>query len=203
MSMNSSPIEPQVPKKNARARSGRLQALLILLICASPIVGGTIAFKFWESGRTTNYGELITPRKVEIVGQGADQRRAALSDYQGKWRYVMFDAGQCDEQCQRKLLYTRQIRLAQGREQTRIERIWLIDDRSVPNAGHVALYADAHVITLASPSVASEFEPQGSARQYIYLVDPLGNLMMRYSADPDPARMIKDLQRLLKYSRIG
>ena len=203
MSMNTSSIEPPRPTQNARARSGRLQALLILLVCAAPIVGGTIAFKFWESGPTTNYGELVTPRKVEIVGQGADQRRAALSDYDGKWRYVMFDAGECDEQCQRKLLYTRQIRLAQGREQARIERIWLIDDRSVPNAGHAALYADAHVITLGSPSVAAEFEAQGSARQYIYLVDPHGNLMMRYPADPDPARMIKDLQRLLKYSRIG
>ena len=201
--MASSSIEPPRPTQNARARSGRLQALLILLVCAAPIVGGTIAFKFWESGPTTNYGELVTPRKVEFVGQGADRRRAALSDSDGKWRYVMFDAGECDEQCQRKLLYTRQIRLAQGREQARIERIWLIDDRSVPNAEHAAFYTDAHVITLGSPSVASEFELQGSARQYIYLVDPLGNLMMRYSADPDPARMIKDLQRLLKYSRIG
>jgi hypothetical protein len=201
--MNTSSNDLQRPAPNTRARSGRLQALLILLVCAAPIVGGTIAFKFWESGPTTNYGELVTPRKVEIVGQGADQRRAALSDHDGKWRYVVFDAGECDEQCQRKLLYTRQIRLAQGREQGRIERIWLIDDGSIPNAAHAALYADAHIVTLPSPSVASAFEPQGSARQYIYLIDPLGNLMMRYSADPDPARMIKDLQRLLKYSRIG
>jgi len=38
---------------------------------------------------------------------------------------------------------------------------------------------------------------------YIYLVDPLGNLMMRYPRDPDPAKLLKDLQRLLRYSRIG
>ena len=203
MPTNTSTRESQRPALNVGARSGRLQALMILLICAAPIVGGTIAFKFWEAGPTTNYGELVTPRKLEIVGQGADQRPAALADHDGKWRYVIFDAGECDEQCQRKLLYTRQIRLAQGREQGRIERIWLIDDGSIPNATHASLYADAHIVKLPSPSVASAFEPQGSARQYIYLIDPLGNLMMRYSADPDPARMIKDLQRLLKYSRIG
>ncbi len=200
---NPNPIDSTLGSSQATPRSGRLQALMILLVCAAPIVAGTIAFMFWEGGGATNYGELITPRKVEIVGQTADKQPAALSKHHGKWRYVTFDAGQCEEQCQRKLLYTRQIRLAQGREQTRIERIWFIDDQTVPNQVHAALYADAHVITLPPQFSASEFEPQGSPRQYIYLVDPLGNLMMRYSADPDPAKMIKDLQRLLKYSGVG
>ena len=178
-----------------------MQALLILLVCAAPIVGGTFAYMVWDAGRTTNYGELIAPRKVEIVGESIDGQPTALSKHAGKWRFVIFDGGQCDEQCQRKLLYTRQIRLAQGREQTRIERIWFIDDASMPNQAHAGLHAEAHVIKL--PSVPTDFEKQGSPRQYIYLVDPHGHLMMRYSADPDPAKMIKDLQRLLKYSRIG
>jgi hypothetical protein len=39
--------------------------------------------------------------------------------------------------------------------------------------------------------------------RHIYVVDPLGNLMMRYPEDPDPGRVIKDLERLLKLSRIG
>ncbi len=201
--MHPSPIDQTRSGSKAAARSGRLQALMILAICAAPIIGGTIAFTYWDGGRTTNYGELIAPRKVEVIGKGVDQQPAALSKFEGKWRFVIFDAGYCDEQCQRKLLYTRQIRLAQGREQTRIERIWFIDDPDAPNPKHAALYGDAHIIALASPAAAAEFQAKGSARQYIYLVDPHGYLMMRYSADPDPAKMIKDLQRLLKYSRIG
>jgi cytochrome oxidase Cu insertion factor (SCO1/SenC/PrrC family) len=201
MSSNPEPA-PTNPAKPT-ARSGRMQALLILLVCAAPIVGGTFAFMVWDSGRTTNYGELITPRKVELVGEGIDGKQAALSKYEGKWRFVIFDGGHCDEQCQRKLLYTRQIRLAQGREQTRIERIWLIDDASMPNPEYAGLFAEAHLIRLPAGLVPADFEKQGSPRQYIYLVDPLGYLMMRYSADPEPAKMIKDLQRLLKYSRIG
>jgi cytochrome oxidase Cu insertion factor (SCO1/SenC/PrrC family) len=194
--------DPTGPAKPT-AKSGRIQALLILLICAAPIVGGTFAFMVWDQGQTTNYGELVTPRKVEIVGQGIDRKPTALSKHEGKWRLVIFDGGHCDEQCQRKLLYTRQIRLAQGREQTRIERIWFIDDGSIPNPEHTGLYAEAHLINLPPGFASTEFEKQGSPRQYIYLVDPLGHLMMRYSADPDPAKMIKDLQRILKYSRIG
>ena len=176
---------------------------MILFICAAPIIGGTVAFNIWEGGPTSNYGELIPPRKVEVAGHRVNQQPAALSSLEGKWRFVMFDGGQCDEQCRRKLLYTRQIRLAQGREQTRIERIWFIDDRTHPNPDHAAFYDDAHIIILGSPTAGAEFSSQGSARTHIYLVDPHGHLMMRYPADPDPARIIKDLQRLLKYSRIG
>ncbi len=196
-----SPIVPS--RSKSKIRSGRLQALMILLICAAPIIGGTVAFNIWDGGPTSNYGELIAPKKVEVAGHGVDRQSAALSNHDGKWRFVMFDGGQCDEQCRRKLLYTRQIRLAQGREQTRIERIWFIDDRAPPNPDHAAFYGDVHIIIPESSSAAAEFASQGSARQYIYLVDPHGHLMMRYSSDPDPARMIKDLQRLLKYSRIG
>jgi hypothetical protein len=163
--------------------------LWIALVCAAPIVLGTAAYLFgWAPGTMSNYGELLTPRPVSAPG---------LEPLRGKWVLVMFDAAACDFYCERKLYFMRQVRRAQGKDMDRVERLWVLSDRGKPRA--VLLVAHEGVRTLTFP--AKEFP--GNPADHIYLVDPLGNLMMRYPRDPDPTKMIKDLQRLLKYSRAG
>ena len=39
--------------------------------------------------------------------------------------------------------------------------------------------------------------------QRLYIIDPLGNLMMSYPPDINPRGIMKDLKKLLKFSRIG
>ncbi len=169
--------------------SARAKLLLIFLACAAPFVLGWAAWFFgWAPGTTGNYGELIAPRPL------AGEPLAAL---RGKWVMVMFDAAACDAYCEKKLYYMRQVRRAQGKDQGRIERLWIVTDGGTPRADVLAAIEGTH-LSRTSPAGFP-----GELRDHIYLVDPLGNLMMRFPRDPDPSRMLKDLQRLLKYSGIG
>jgi cytochrome oxidase Cu insertion factor (SCO1/SenC/PrrC family) len=150
------------------------------------MVLATLAYHFdWSSGQASNHGELIAPRVVS--GPGLDGMR-------GKWVLVTADAAACDAYCEKKLYFMRQVRRAQGRQMERVERLWFISDEGRPRPEVLAAIEGTRIEKLHSPVFS---------RDHIYLVDPLGNLMMRFPRDPDPSRMIKDLQRLLKYSRIG
>ena len=153
----------------------------------SPFVLATLAYRLqWGlSGESTNYGELVTPQAVAAPG---------LDKLRGKWVLVMADAAACDAYCERKLYFMRQVRRAQGKEQERIERLWLLTDDGKPRPEVLAAIEGTRTQRANVPVFLKD---------HIYVVDPLGNLMMRFPRDPDPSRMIKDLQRLLKYSRIG
>ena len=169
----------------------RATLLLIALACAAPVILATLAYYFeWTPGGTGNYGELIPPRTVG---------GAPLEKLRGKWVLVTFDSAACDATCERKLYYVRQARRAQGKEQLRVERLWLVTDAGQPRAELLAAIEGAHVAPAGDLPKAFPGEPA----RHIYLVDPLGNLMLRFPRDPDPSKMIKDLQRLLKYSRFG
>ncbi|HYD55656.1 MAG TPA: cytochrome C oxidase subunit I [Burkholderiales bacterium] len=170
----------------------RTTLLLIALACAAPVVLATLAYYLdWAPGGTGNYGELIAPRSASVP---------PLDKLRGKWVLVTFDASQCDAYCEKKLYYMRQTRRAQGKEQGRIERLWLISDGGTPRPELLAAIEGSHV-TPAPPGIGEYFP--GTRADHIYLVDPLGNVMLRFPRDPDPKRIIKDLNRLLKYSRIG
>ena len=173
-------------------RQLRNQLLLVGAVCLAPIVLGTLAYIFhWGPGHAGNYGELIAPRTLS--GPPLDALR-------GKWVLVSFDAAACDAYCERKLYLMRQTRRAQGKNMERIERLWLLTDAAAPRADLLAAIEGTRVLR-PSPAFMQNFP--GNPLDHIYVVDPLGNLMMRFPRDPDPSRFIKDLERLLKYSGIG
>lgn len=174
--------------------SSRLKLLLIFAACAAPFVLGTLAYVLdWAPGGTANHGELITPPRP-LAGPPLDAAR-------GKWALVAFDAAVCSVQCERKLYFMRQVRRAQGKEMGRVERVWVLTDAAAPKAELVTALEDARIIRLQNRELLANFP--GNPAEHIYLIDPLGNLMLRFPKDPDPSKMIKDLQRLLKYSRVG
>ena len=165
----------------------RNKLLWVALVCAAPVVLGTLAYVLgWSPGAPTNYGELIPPRVIP-----------SLSELRGKWVLVTFDAASCDAYCERKLYIARQVRRAQGKEMERVERIWVVTDAGKPRPDVLAATEGSRVGRFAADGFP------GNAADHIYVVDPLGNLMMRFPRDPDPSKVIKDLQRLLKYSRFG
>ena len=169
--------------------SARAKLLVIFLACAAPFALAWATWYFgWATGAPGNYGELIEPRTV-----GGRE----LEALRGKWVMVSFDRAACDAYCEKKLYYMRQVRRAQGKEQGRIERLWVLTDAGKPRPELLAQFESTH----QAHAVAGEFP--GERTGHIYLVDPLGNLMMRFPRDPDPSKMLKDLQRLLKYSSIG
>jgi cytochrome oxidase Cu insertion factor (SCO1/SenC/PrrC family) len=121
----------------------------------------------------------------------------------GRWALVMIDSGACAGACERKLWLIRQVRQAQGEALRRVERVWLIDDGETPPARLGQDYAGTWFVGAPVPAALAAFGTGSGRREHIYLVDPLGNLMMRFPADPDAKRLIRDLGRLLKYSSVG
>jgi hypothetical protein len=188
----------------ARRRSGRLKAFFILLVCAAPTIAAYLAYYVWQPEGRTNYGELIEPRPVaEAAFAAADGRAIKLADLKGKWLLLQFDDAACGEACARKLFNMRQARLAQGREMDRIERVWVVLDAGATNPEVAKLIDDAQVLRARDSGVMAQFPAPESVRDHIYVVDPLGNLMLRFPRDADPRKMMKDLSRLLKASRVG
>jgi hypothetical protein len=158
----------------------------VALVCAAPVVLGTAAYFFgWGTGASGNYGELIAPTPVAAP---------ALAPLRGKWVLVTFDAAACDAYCERKLYLMRQVRRAQGKDMESLERVWALTDKGKPRGEILPGIEGTHVLPLPPDGFP------GSVQEHIYVIDPLGNLMLRFPRDPDPAKMIKDLQRLLKYS---
>lgn len=161
----------------------------MVAVCAAPFVLGWLAYEYrWGAGQPSNYGELLKPQPVG----------GALAPLKGKWVLVTADAAACSAACERKLYIVRQVRKAQGKDMERIDRLWLLTDSGRPRAELVAALDGGHIaaadgeLLKALPNLAD-----------IFLVDPLGNLMMRFPAEADPTKMINDLQRLLKYSSFG
>jgi hypothetical protein len=183
---------------------GRRVALVILVLCAAPSVAAWFAYFVWQPESRANYGELIEPHPFSDPGlRRLDRGFFRLSQLRGKWVLLQIDSGVCAESCRKKILTMRQVRLAQGKDAGRVERVWLIADAAPPDAMLLADYPGMHVARARARPFLAEFPAARNPADHIYIIDPLGNLMLRFPANPDPQRMLKDLARLLKASRIG
>ncbi len=191
---------------NARSdrRTGRRKILAIAALCLAPFIAALIAYFYWPPQGGMNYGELIPARPlIDPPLRHLDQRAFRLSALRGKWILVQLDEADCAAACRAKLYNMRQVRLAQGREMERVERVWLILDEAPLATQLIREYDGTRMLRAAGSPMVGEFAPRDGMRDHIYLIDPLGNLMLRFPRDADPRRMHKDLARLLRASRIG
>jgi len=187
-----------------RAGRGRLSLLLIAAVAAAPVVAAYTLFHFWRPSAFTNYGQLLPPAPIADVSIGqVDGSEFRLDALKGKWVFLMVDSGTCDPFCRQKLYKMRQVRLTQGKDMERIERAWLVDDETRPSRELVTEYGGTRIVSARGSPLLSRLPADVSVRDHIYVVDPLGNLMMRYPRDADPSRMRKDVTRLLKVSGVG
>ena len=181
-----------------RAKLVALASLFLL-----PIAASIVAYNVVEPGKTSNFGELLLPPATITVQPFTRLEGGpfAFPQLAGKWILVASDSGSCPQACRDKLATLRQVRLALGRNAGRVERVFVVDDVQAPYAGIAAEFAGM-VVALTPQGLAV---PAGAAndRAHIYLVDPRGNVMMRWPAGADRKRMLGDLQRLLKASQIG
>lgn len=188
----------------SRRRRGRRTAIAILAICAAPTFAAWFAYFVWPPDSRSNYGELITPQPISDSGlRRPDGGLFQFSKLRGKWVLLQIDSGACGEGCRKKLVYLRQVRLAQGKDAERVERAWLLSDAVAPDAALLSEYPGMHIALANTSRVFAELPAAQNPADHIYLIDPLGNLRLRFQRDPDPRRMVKDLARLLKVSRIG
>jgi cytochrome oxidase Cu insertion factor (SCO1/SenC/PrrC family) len=161
-----------------------------------------------KPGGRTNYGALIDPRQHPIPQMNAtapDGNPSSLDQYKGKWVMLLSGPSTCQQECKDRLFAMRQLRLMQGKEMERVERVWLVTD-DLPLASDLMSADEGTEVLRVSKSAVQGWLPVeagGDASQHMYLIDPLGNLMMRFPKDADPAKVKKDLGKLLKASSIG
>jgi cytochrome oxidase Cu insertion factor (SCO1/SenC/PrrC family) len=186
------------------ARRNRIKLALIAALFILPIALAWLAHRFeLGSGRTANYGSLVAPRAVPDAPLARiDGKPLRLSELRGRWILLDFDAPACDRYCETKLHFMRQLRTALGADSARVERLWLLIGEGSP-APRLLEAIEGTQVARASDALAGFFADGGILTDHIYLIDPLGQWMMRYPRDPDPSRMLKDLQRLMKYSGSG
>jgi len=199
---SSTSSDPRAAAPEAARRRGRLIVAAIFAVCALPLAAALVAYHFFPPAGRTNYGELVEPRPMPRGPlRRLDGRPFTLAELQGKWVLLQVDDAACGPPCQEKLFLMRQVRLAQGKNMDRVERVWLVLDAGRP-APQIAPLHDGAVVAHAAPELVAGL-PAADVRDHVYLLDPRGNVMLRFPKHADPKRMIKDLERLLKYSSIG
>jgi hypothetical protein len=186
-------LENENPEKKKR---GRVKLALLALFFLLPVAASYVIWGLdLAPGVAGNYGTLLRPQQVVLPAAG---------ELKGKWVLVQFDGGACNAGCERKLYFMRQVRRAQGKEMQRVARLWLLTDKVQPGPELLKAIEGTLVAPRGGIDAANgAFPAERSVTDHIYLVDPLGNLMMRFPLEPDPARVIKDLQRLLRASSFG
>jgi cytochrome oxidase Cu insertion factor (SCO1/SenC/PrrC family) len=164
-------------------------------------VASFLLYYSWKSQTFTNYGELLKVAPLaDVAVADRDGKDFRFDQLRGKWMFLMVDSGICDEYCVSKLYLMRQIRLTQGKYRDRIERLWLIPDNVRPAPAVELQYPGTRQLMVDADAVLRLLPALRSARDHIYLVDPFGNLMMRFPRDADPQQMKQDVTRLVKVS---
>ena len=191
----------------APTRAGRWKMLAILLVCASPVIASYLMYYVVRPEGRRNYGELINPQRPlpNFTAASPDGRPLPMTALKDQWLLVSVTGGACDAQCQKNLYFQRQLRESLGREKERLDwLVLLIDDAPLPAALAPAI-KDATVLRAPAAALGQWLEaaPGQSLAAHLYLVDPLGNWMMRFPAGMDAAGAAKaklDLERLLRAS---
>ena len=184
--------------------SSRQTILLIAFVCVLPVVASYLAFYVWTPEKTTNYGTLLEPRPVVQEPMSAvDGQAFSVGQLRGRWILVYAGSPACDESCRQALYYMRQVRTALGKEMERVERIWLLSDAGRPDDALRKEHPGLHIVRGEMSALLAQLNASGVTGQAVATIDPLGNLMLRFPPNPEPKRMLKDLERLLKASRVG
>jgi cytochrome oxidase Cu insertion factor (SCO1/SenC/PrrC family) len=165
----------------------------------------------WHPTRTTNRGELIEPARPlpELALRDADGAPVAAELLRGRWTVLYVGSGACDPACRRVLYLTRQTRLALNKDVGRVQRVFIATADCCDRRALAADHPDLTVLTADAGRLARWLGaiPPASATDAgssgLFLVDPLGNLMMRYPPDAPDKALLDDLTRLLKLSHIG
>ena len=193
----------------AQRRRARRMLVLLFAVCAAPAVAAYLMYYvFKPQGGTSAYGKLIEPQRplpALVVRDDKTGETLPLSSLKGKWLMISADTAACDENCVSKLFYMRQIRVLQGNERTRVETVWLVTDDAPVSDKLDAAYEDTRRLRADPVALATWLPTQDGTglRDHIYLVDPLGNLMMAFPKHADPGKVKSDLSRLLKWSGTG
>ena len=191
-----------------RVRKGRLRMLLVLAVCAAPVLASYFTYFVIRPQARSNYSDLITPTRSLPDGLALTQldgKAVTARSLHGQWLLVSVGPSTCDQSCEQRLFMQRQLREMLGRERDRVDKVWFITD-SAPLAPALAAAVGATPAVTAlrvdREALAQWLAPAAghALEDHLYLVDPMGEWMMRMPTEPDPAKVKRDLEKLLRAS---
>lgn len=190
--------------KTIDVRAGRWKLLLLLLVCVAPVAASYFTYYVIRPAGRQNYGELITPQRPLPSFSGTDARGNAvpLTALKDQWLLISVADSACDTDCDRHLFVQRQLREGLGKEKERLDWVWLRTGDANLAEPLKRITAAATVLHVDAAQLATWLQPAPGHRlsDHLYVVDPIGNWMMRFPADADPAKVKRDLDRLLRAS---
>jgi hypothetical protein len=181
--------------------------LAIMLVCSLPVMAAYFVYFVVRPTGHAGYGELITPLRPvpDAIGTALDGSTHALGSVKGQWLLVAVAGGACPQVCQQRLYLLRQLREMLGKDKERVDWVWLVSDQEPVAPSLQNVLKDATVLRLNGASLESwmAVPPGQTLNDFIYVVDPLGNTMMRFPGKFDgsgAAKAKRDLERLLRAS---
>lgn len=182
--------------------------LLLLAACAAPVIASYFTYYVIRPEGRTNYSDLILPTREmpqDLALTDPTGAPVAPASLRGQWLLVLVMDGACDAGCEQRVYLQRQLREMLGRESERVDRVWLVTGEPMPlPALQQAAAATGPVAMLRADrdAVARWLAPADgqTLQDHLYIVDPMGAWMMRAPADPEPQRLKRDLDRLLRAS---
>ena len=204
LTVHSLPVPGQ---DGARNISGRWKMIAVLLVCAAPVLLSYFTYYVIRPEGRRIYGELIDPQRPlpSMRTEALDGKPGELRALKDQWLLISIGGGSCAQDCQQRLYYQRQLREALGKEKDRLDWVWLVNDTTAVNGRLLPALTSSKVLRVPADAVAQWLQPEAGQRleDHLYLVDPLGNWMMRFPATMDAAGAAKakrDLDRLLRAS---
>ena len=199
---------PDVASRELRdgpsTRAGRLKMMLLLLVCAAPVIASYFTYYVIRPEGRRNHGELIDPQRPipDVAATTLEGRTVRLTGLKGQWLIVSVSGSRCDTTCEKNLYLSRQLRTALGKDKERVDWVWLRSDAAEVPAALLPAISAATVLQVAPSDLDAWLQPAAghALNQHVYVVDPMGNWMMRFVADDDPKKMLKDLERLMRGS---
>ncbi|MDP2218653.1 MAG: hypothetical protein Q8K34_00435 [Hydrogenophaga sp.] len=199
---------PQLDQSSARSaastRAGRWKMLALLLVSAAPVVASYFMYYVVRPEGRRNYGELVNPQRPLPAFTGIDTQGQSvpLAQLKDQWLLISVADSACDAACQEHLYLQRQLRETLGKEKDRLDWVWLRTGVAPLTEALQQATAPAVVLQVDAAQLATWLEPAPGQRleDHLYVVDPLGNWMMRFPANLDAKQAKRDLDRLLRAS---
>ncbi|MBO9515245.1 MAG: hypothetical protein J7549_14105 [Variovorax sp.] len=202
-----SPRQALTGAEARRTVLGRWKMVLVLLCCAAPVIASYFTYYVIRPEGRSVYGDLIDPQRPmpSLAATAPDGARIELSSLHGQWLLIAVGDAACDAVCEQQLYLQRQLRESLGREKDRLDRVWIISDAAPLPARLESALHGATVVRVPAAELSRWLAPAAgqALSDHLYLVDPMGNWMMRFPARMDVAgasRAKRDLDRLMRAS---
>ena len=188
-----------------RTAMGRLRMLIVLLVCAAPVVVSYFTYYVVRPEGRRNFGDLIEPMRSlpDVTVQALNGDVLQLPTLKGQWLLISVAGGDCQADCQHQLYLQRQILTGLGKDRPRTEWVWLVNDQAEVPRSLLPGLKEATVLRMNADALAQWLQPADGQQlqDHLYLVDPHGQWMMRFPAKLSTEGALKtkrDIERLLR-----